>query len=333
MASKCKTSYSLKWEEDCSWLKKSKDVDCVHCKLSNKSFRIDGGGIAQVKSHQRSKSHKDRKQQWQHQSNDIYCSIKNREFITQNFCINSGSAVKAEILQALQYVECNYLFASAKKNSEIFKAMFPDSEIAKNYRQGETKVRYNIQFGIAPFIKDLLLKGFSDCPFSLKFDETATHKVLKQYNAYVQYWSKNYDCIVNSYCGSLLVTVPMKTLQNILNILMRTGNGIPHTYCNQELAFQRKLLKSLEEKSQTTFLDIGTCPLHIVHNAFEHGLKFLNFNAEQFIVDINSFFKLSSARREDFRALEEIAELPAHFTIKHSSTRWVNLKKMNNGKI
>ena len=84
--------------------------------------------------------------------------------------------------------------------------MFPDSEIAKNYRQGETKVRCNIQFGIVPYIKDLLVKGFSDCPFSLKFDETATHKVLKQYNAYVQYWSKNYDCIVNSYCGSLLVT-------------------------------------------------------------------------------------------------------------------------------
>ena len=51
MASKYKTSYSLKWEEDFSWLKKSKDVDCAHCKLCNKSFRIDRGGIAQVKSH------------------------------------------------------------------------------------------------------------------------------------------------------------------------------------------------------------------------------------------------------------------------------------------
>ena len=110
--------------------------------------------------------------------------------------------------------------------------MFPDSEIAKNYRQGETKVRYSIQFGIALYIKHLLVKCFSDCPFSLKFDETTTIKVLKQYSAYVQYWSKNYDCIVNSYCGSLLVTVPMKTLWTILNILVRTGNGIPHTYCN-----------------------------------------------------------------------------------------------------
>ena len=141
-----------------------------------------------------------------------HCSIKNDEFITQNFCINSGSAVKTEILQALQYVECNYFFASAKKDSEISKAMFPDSEIAKNYRQGETKVRYSIQFGIALYIKDLLMKGFSDCPFSLKFDETTTHKVLTQCNAYVQCWSKNYDFVVNSYCGSLLVIVPMKTL-------------------------------------------------------------------------------------------------------------------------
>ena len=68
-------------------------------------------------------------------------------------------------------------------------------------------------------------------------------------------------------------------------------------------------------------------PLHNVYNAFEHDLKFFNFNVEQFIVDINSFFKLSSAGREDFRALGEVKELPAHFTIKHSSIRWVTLKK------
>ena len=61
MAIKCTLSFSLKWEEDFSWLKKSKDVDCAHCKLCNKSFRSDGGGIPHVKSHQRSKSHKDRK--------------------------------------------------------------------------------------------------------------------------------------------------------------------------------------------------------------------------------------------------------------------------------
>ena len=52
MASKCKTLYSFKWEEEFVRLKKSKEVGCAYCKLSNKSFRIDGAGICQVKSHQ-----------------------------------------------------------------------------------------------------------------------------------------------------------------------------------------------------------------------------------------------------------------------------------------
>ena len=60
MASKCKTSCFQKWEEEFSWVKKSKDADCAYCKLCNKSFRIDSGGMAQVKSHQRSKSHKEK---------------------------------------------------------------------------------------------------------------------------------------------------------------------------------------------------------------------------------------------------------------------------------
>ena len=36
--------------------------------------------------------------------------------------------------------------------------MFPDSKIAQNYSQHETKMKYNIQFGIAPYIKEILIK-------------------------------------------------------------------------------------------------------------------------------------------------------------------------------
>ena len=70
-------------------------------------------------------------------------------------------------MQALQYVESNYSFAGAEKDSERFKAMFSDSEKATNYRQGETKVRYHVQFGISQFIKNLLVKDFSNFLFSL----------------------------------------------------------------------------------------------------------------------------------------------------------------------
>ena len=78
----------------------------------------------------------------------------------------------------------------------------------------------------------------------------------------------------------------------------------------------------------TSFPDTDTRTLQNFHNAIANGMKFLNFDVEQFIVEINYFFKLSSVHRDDFRALEEVTELPAQFTIKHSSTCWVALKKV-----
>ena len=42
-------------------------------------------------------------------------------------------------------------------DSERFKVTFADSQILKNYQQGATKIKYNIQFGIAPYFKESLL--------------------------------------------------------------------------------------------------------------------------------------------------------------------------------
>ena len=47
----------IKWEEQFQWLKKSKEEDSAFCSTCQKSFRIDGGGIAQVKSHEKGKVH------------------------------------------------------------------------------------------------------------------------------------------------------------------------------------------------------------------------------------------------------------------------------------
>ena len=58
--------------------------------------------------------------------------------------------------------------------------MFPDSEIAKCYSQGETKVKYVIQFGIAPYIKQLILDDIKGKPFSFLFDETTFRNGLSE---------------------------------------------------------------------------------------------------------------------------------------------------------
>ena len=46
--------------------------------------------------------------------------------------------------------------------------------------------------------------------------------------------------------------------------------------------------------------------LHKIHNAYQTALKKLKFDFDQFAVEIHSFFKLSSAGREDYMRMEEI---------------------------
>ena len=59
------------------------------------------------------------------------------------------AAVKAEIIACLNAVNYNHSFASANLNGDMYRTMFPDSNIAKHSSQKETKMKYVIQFGIA----------------------------------------------------------------------------------------------------------------------------------------------------------------------------------------
>ena len=40
--------------------------------------------------------------------------------------------------------------------------MFPDSAIAQSYQQVESMVKYNIHFGIAPYVKEMLITFKTD---------------------------------------------------------------------------------------------------------------------------------------------------------------------------
>ena len=115
------------------------------------------------------------------------------------------SIIKAAILQALNTVGSNFSFASANGNGKLFRKMFPDSDIAKGYKQSETKIEYSFQFGLAPYFMQSLQDDFLGRAFSFKFDETTSSQVKKQYGGCIQYWSNSMRCIVVSYCRSLFV--------------------------------------------------------------------------------------------------------------------------------
>ena len=139
------------------------------------------------------------------------------------------------------------------------------------------------------------------------------------------------------YCGTIMVDhcPAEKLLEHFLEftekinldlkLILHIGMDGPSV----NLKFEDLLKSSPHIKSLgTTILSIGTCPLHIVHNAFRAGVNALNFNIDSFIIDVNFFFKLSAARRADYKQMQKFTDVISHFIQKHSSTMWVTLRKI-----
>jgi len=89
----------------------------------------------------------------------------------------------------MKTLTCNYSTNSAQGNNELFAAMFPDSDIAKQFQCGKTKCSYLITHGIAPYYHD---------------NDESLNKALQeeQMDIQVRFWDCNINRVQTRYYGS-----------------------------------------------------------------------------------------------------------------------------------
>ena len=235
-------------------------------------------------------------------------------------------------------VDKNHSFSSANGDSDRFKKISPDQQIAAKYSPEETKSECVVQFGLAPFAKDELITDVQKTPSSVKFDETTNFQVKKQYDGYVTFFSKKLRKVVTLYCGSLLVG--HCTADDLVdhffefvrdpgldfNLLLALGIDGP----NVNKSFKSKLAEELKRRGAPHLLDVGTYSIHIANNTFLEGFKCSkdNVNIGQFATDLHFFSKLSAVRREDYRGVSELTDVTTYYVIKHCQTRRLSLGKV-----
>lgn len=86
----------------------------------------------------------------------------------------------------------HHSYCSNEGISEIFKAMFPDSEIASTFTSGKNKTSYITKFGLAPYITKELVKEVNEASggFVVMFDESLNKTTkMKQLDIHPRYWS------------------------------------------------------------------------------------------------------------------------------------------------
>ena len=74
----------------------------------------------------------------------------------RNYITNSDTK-KAEIHWVLKFVTRRFSNNSCLKLNDLFCAMFPDSRIAQSFKLGADKIIYAVNFGIAPYLRSLLV--------------------------------------------------------------------------------------------------------------------------------------------------------------------------------
>ena len=81
----------------------------------------------------------------------------------------------------------------------------------------------------------------------------------------------------------------------------------------------------IKERGKPLLL-VGSCNIHILHNAFLKGIDKLGEDASELIYCVHHFFHGWPARTEDMEKIQTDLGLPTHRFLKHVSSRWLTLE-------
>jgi hypothetical protein len=108
--------------------------------------------------------------------NEAVASTAETRTLSQQVQLNLDVS-KAEILYVLEHITKQQSYNSAKHSSVLFQTMFPDSQIAKAFTCGPSKMSYLTVFGLALYFEIQLIEELDKASFySVSFDESYNKK-------------------------------------------------------------------------------------------------------------------------------------------------------------
>lgn len=243
--------------------------------------------------------------------------------------ISDEKTLMAEVRWVLHLVTSHCSSRSSDNIGDLFRGMFTDSKIAQQFQCGRTKAGYLATFGLAPAILDELNQTVKDLDFyTLLFDESFNSELeSKQMDVHIRFVSKN-DLVETKYYTSFFMghAKAVDIEKNIKEAMSKLGNQkllqISMDGPNVNLKVFKDLNSEFESNQLCQLVNIGTCGLHVLHNAFKDGMKASGWELGSLLKSVFYLFQESPARREDFFKITESTNLPLQFC----GHRWLENK-------
>ena len=245
--------------------------------------------------------------------------------------VTRENVIHSEIRWALKTVDSKFSMRSCDDVSELFRTMFPDSDIAKKFQLSRTKCSYVINHGLAPHFKSVLIEDINKSPFyTTCFDESLNQKIQRgQMDILIRYWNTNSNLTETRYLDSQFLDGAkaqqiLETFNNGVKILdAKRHIQISSDGPNVNLKFFQLINEERCTAELPSLLNIGTCGLHTIHGSLKAGVKSTDWNTGKILKSMWKLLDESPARREKYEGITESNVYP----LQYCGHRWCENEK------
>ena len=260
------------------------------------------------------------------------------------FCASSTAqtslekkVVNAEVKITNFLVQHNLLLATADHLSSLFKEVFPDSNIAKNYASRRTKTTSIINEAFAPHCREYLIQHCKSHPFSVVTDGSNDTGLEKMNPVCLQIFHVNRSKKVISHFLNMRFTSG-KNASAAACIFDKinekyTECGLPWENCvslsidntNAMIGRKNSITSRFKQKSESCF--IGGCPCYLAHiaagNANDAFSQHIGLNVEHVVVGLFYRFDKNSKRKGKLKEYHEFCNEEYREVLKHLQVAFV----------
>lgn len=313
-------------EYESTWpcLKRSKKADTyAYCSVCDSDFTISHGGRSDCRRHIEGPRH----------VNFAKLKGSNRQLSSMLKESNetTSSVIKAEALFTNFLIEHNCPLSIADHSSKLFKVMFPDSKIAKKFSCARTKTTCIVK-SFAKSTQEALIEMLKVTKFALATDGSNTTTSKKLYPIVVTYsdqqLKKNVTCVLS--LPQLEIDSTGKNIYDLLDNTLKKF-GLSWQNCTAFCADNASVMLG-QHKGVSAFvlrandkIFVNGCACHLIHLTALHASKELDFDIEDFLVNVYYYLRKSSKRLQLLKACQDMEEIEKHKIVKYGSTRWLSM--------
>ena len=223
--------------------------------------------------------------------------------------------VKAEIVWALKVVLSHFSLRSCLELNNLFKCIFPDSQIASKFSLSKTECSYIINFGFSPYFIELLLSQIKASSFFVIFYDESLNKILRneQMDCTIRLWNNETGVVCSRYFDSKFLLRPNS--KNLFEKLLESTKSLDLSKLLQ-LSMDGpnvnwdvlKLMSTHQgEKEHLNIISIVSCILCIIHGALQSGINSQDWELAKIFCAMYNLFKDSPARIDKYIKICESA--------------------------